>query len=378
MDTEYYDLLGVNKDASDDDIKKAFRKLAIKYHPDKNKDVDATEKFKQINEAYSILSDKEKRQMYDKYGKKGFDPLSEFNAQDPFSMFNNFDNIFSNFGMNFNKFNNQNNRTDTIRIQYNVPLSLIYTGGKQKLTYKRDKICDDCKGKGGETVIKCNYCNGKGVRLLQRQMGPSIIAQQIQCDKCNGLGETVKNACKKCMGNKTVLQDETIDIDIRKGHTKDMPILYKGYANEYPNKITGDLIIIISDEPNNKFKRVDNNLIYNMDIKLVDALTGIKKEITHLDGKKIYIEYENIIKPNTKKIIKGQGMQTSNGVGDMIIQFNVKFPKKIDNKIKNELNKYLNKKQETISTDAKKVILLDYLDNINDEDDDMSNGCNQQ
>lgn len=354
----YYEILGVSKDASKDEIKKAYKKLALKWHPDKNMSdpKKAEEMFKKINEAYSVLDDDEKRAKYDKYGKEGMDR----NMEDPFNMFNNFFDMFGgNFG--FNKMD-MNERVDDYRVIYKVPLSDIYNGKKEKMKYTRDRICNKCNGKGGANCKRCDICNGHGIRMIRQQYGPMIVNQQMKCDKCKGRGEIIMDVCKACNGNKINNVEEEIEFEIKRGHRENIPIVLKERANEGINKKTGNLIIIIVEDTSigSKFKRVDNNIVYKMDVDLLDALVGIRKEIVHMDGRRLLVEINDIIKPESKKIIKGEGMILENGnSGDMIIEFNIIYPKTIDNELKTVMKKYTNKTPIN-ETNTKKVSVMDY------------------
>jgi len=360
MEEDYYQILGVQKNASEDDIKKAYRKLAIKFHPDKNKEPDAAEKFKHISEAYSVLSDPEKRSKYDRFGKKGL----EGNGPniDPFDVFNMFGGFggFNGFG-GFPGFNTGPQQSPSAKLKVRISLKDIYKGKKNHtLKLNRDKICKQCNGKGGENVIQCDQCGGRGIKVQINRMGAFQQIHQSPCNSCNGTGEQITNKCKNCKGNKIITSSEEIHIEILQGHQAERPIVLKGMASEEPGKMTGDLILFIEEIENDKFKRIDDDIIYKMDISLIEALTGVKKEIIHLDDRKLLIETNEIIKPGTKKIIKNEGMIVDGRRGNMIIIFNIIFPTKLSDKVKNDLNILLNKDKPNISNDSIKVKLDEY------------------
>ena len=358
---EYYNALGINKNATQDEIKKAYRKLAIKYHPDKNPgNKEAENKFKEISEAYSVLSDEEKRKKYDKYGKAGlqdgnmnFDPSDIFNKffgssfgtsfKNPFgtSFGTSFENIFgTSFGSSSNSYKNssknQQRKTKDVIVTCKVELKDLYCGTKLKRKVTHTRICKKCNGNGTKDKskpTKCESCDGKGVKLLRQQQGYMQIVQQVGCPNCKGTGEIIKdeNKCRECKGNKTVMESKILELEILSGTNEHEKIVFKGESDEYPDAIPGDVIFIIETIPNQHYKRINNDLYYKQTINLKDALCGCEFNIKTLDGRILECTTDEIIKPGSKMKISNEGMPHKGMLknkGDLIIEFDVKFPNK--------------------------------------------------
>ena len=257
--SDYYTILGLQKNANDNEIKKAYRKLAMKYHPDKNPDnKEAEEKFKEISEAYSVLSDPEKRKIYDKYGKEGLNPQGGMNF-DPGDIFRQFFGNFGNddgdyedfgpfggFGNFFERSSFRNNsqpkkqKGRDIIVGLKVELKDLYVGKifKRKVTHER--VCKACEGTGSKDKIKptiCNECNGRGIKMTVHRQGFAQIMQQSPCNKCSGTGKYSKiiNKCLKCKGNKTISEEKILEIKINPGTEENERIIFKGEADEQPD-----------------------------------------------------------------------------------------------------------------------------------------------
>ena len=259
-DTSLYDSLGIQKDANDNDIKKAYRKKALQYHPDKNQSEGAEEKFKEINKAYEILSDKEKRKKYDHFG---LDSVNE-NQSSHQSPFDIFENMFG--GNSFFSGRHQQRRTeDTVK---QIPLSLeeIYIGKTIKRLYKLERKCVKCNGIGASDpsdIINCRHCNGTGHITKIQRMGPMISQTTRPCNYCNGNGKIINpdKKCKKCNGNKINIISEEININIPSGIKNEMPIIIKHKGNYDTNtKQNGNLILVVEEISHPKYKRENNNL----------------------------------------------------------------------------------------------------------------------
>lgn len=354
--SDYYEILEVPRTATDEEIKKSYKKLALQHHPDRNPDKvnEATEKFKSISEAYSVLSDPEKRKKYDRYGKDGF-TVEGFNPQTMF------DELFKNNGTAFFPFNpfnphphtNVNShkkvRSDNMIYDLKVSLQDLYTGSNKKLKLNRDVVCKTCKGKGTLKSIKleCDGCRGQGIKTEFKQFGPMLAQSSVPCQKCNGTGEFINasDKCTVCSGKKVVMEECLFDINISKGARAGDSVIFNGKSNEAPGVVAGDFIVRVNETNDTKFVRIDQNLLYKCTIDLVDALCGVTVTIVHLDGRNVIfnnIDKGDIIKPHDKRIIKGEGMIYSNNQrGDMIIEFEVKFPEKVGDV--NELRKLLTK-----------------------------------
>lgn len=338
QDNEYYDLLGIKRDASTTEIKKAYRQLAKKYHPDRHSDKNEetrkkfSEKFKKISEAYSILSDNEKRETYNKFGKDGIDK-SEFK----FDVSDLFGNIFGFTSPG------KTDRDVTIH-KIHISLEEFYTGVTKKFKIERKILCKNCNGLGAmnpDDIQKCEYCNGRGSVMNMRQVGSGMIVQQLQkCDKCFGEGEMIHihNKCHKCHGKKTSTETMIMKVEIPKGVQEGHKIFFKGKGHHLPGKSPGDIIFIIMQKTHSTFKRTnDNGLYMEKNITLYDALIGINFEIKYLDNTMIHVKYPDVIKPNQILKMCGKGMIPNNS--DLYIKFIVEFPSKLNKEQRKTLQK---------------------------------------
>lgn len=352
----YYDILGVSKEASSKEIKKAYRKLAMKYHPDKNQGKkEAEEKFKQIAEAYEVLSDDEKRKKYDSFGKGGLKGHHFTSAQDIFSNFfrDPGGGIFNFFGMG----NEGPRKTRNVQYSLGITLEEFYRGTVKKINIQRNRNCRDCEGRGvnKDAVLNpCPVCKGVGFIVRQTRMGSGIVSTHKQtCYHCNGekMMANPSDYCKKCSGKKVYKDNKIVNIHIQPGSKPKDVIQFPGEADEAPGWVAGDILIILQDkaEQEGPWKRNENNLVYNVQISLKEALTGYAVEIVHLSGDKIHIENKSeVISPGSHRIISDRGMpiRRNNGpiveYGDLIVIFEVQFP--LYNEIKDktkELEKLL-------------------------------------
>jgi len=323
MSKDYYEILGVSKDATQDEIKKAYRKKAIEHHPDKG---GSEEKFKEAAEAYESLSDPEKRRNYDTFGSdKNFHSHS-FDINDIFSQFGD---IFSGFG----GFGGRRQRRGS-DIGVKVPLKLIdiLLGSDKKIKYNRNIKCSTCGGQGGTDVVTCKGCNGSGQKMNIRQTGFGRIQQVMECNDCQGKGKTVKNRCKKCQGDGTNYKEETLDIKIPAGAVSGMQLTMPGYGNEVQDGFPGDLYIQIEEIIDDKFKRDGINLQCDEWISISDAVLGTEIEIDTPMGSTT-LKIPTGCESGKIFNIKGKGIPnlsqngSSYGRGDLNIKINVKIPK---------------------------------------------------
>ncbi|KAJ5080478.1 DNAj-like-2 isoform a-related [Anaeramoeba ignava] len=395
-ETEYYDILEISPSATQDEIRKAYRKLALKYHPDRNP--DGTEQFKKIGEAYEVLSDPEKRETYDKHGKEGLDNSGGIN---PFDLFSEL--------FNRKRRNDGPQRGNDIIRHFPVSLEDLYQGKTLKISINHMVICPDCKGKGStkpEEVRKCNACGGHGIQVGYQQIGIGFIRQFTQaCTTCNGTGEIFPEhlKCSRCNGKKVIEENKKVEAFIQKGMEDGEEVTIHGEGDQHPNGMAGDLILILQEKDHQFFHRKGNDLFFSHKISLYEALCGYVINITHLDGRKLRItSAENdVIKPRSVRGIKGQGMpkkDKSFEFGNLLIEFEVEFPPKnslnqkriellekvlpprtIENKPKSERNPKLEifypKKME-VSPDEKTESTNEAyrLDRDEDEDGD-GDGC---
>ncbi|KAI1904461.1 hypothetical protein AGOR_G00005880 [Albula goreensis] len=329
-ETGYYDLLGVKPKASLDEIKKAYRKLALKYHPDKNP--SEGEKFKLISQAYEVLSDPKKRDLYDHGGeqaiKEGGMGGGDFSS--PMDIFNMF------FGGGGRM--QRERRGKNVVHQLGVTLEEVYSGATRKLGLQKNVICEKCDGYGGKkgALEKCSNCKGRGVQIQVQQIGPGMIQQiQSMCPDCQGQGERFnsKDRCKNCNGHKVERKKKILEVHIDKGMKDGQKITFHGEGDQEPGLEPGDVIIVLDQKDHPVFQRQGDNLIMKMEIKLVEALCGFKKTIRTLDDRVLIITSPagQVIKHNDIKCVQGEGMPLHRDPyerGQLIVQFIVEFPEK--------------------------------------------------
>lgn len=329
--TNFYNELGVDSTASKDDIKKAYRKLALKYHPDKAINMDkkeAEDRFKNISRAYEVLSDDEQRKKYDQFGEAG---LNQQNMN-----FQHFNDIFNNiFGGNFmSSFTQEQQQTSDMHVQMSVELENCYKGVKDiKIQFQRKSFCPDCKGTGSVdcTNYDCKDCEGKGSKMILRQMG--IFAQQmkIPCQACSSKGKIGEgyNKCKSCNGVKLIDEQHLLVFDIPPGISKEDSIVIKGQGNvkttsESTHERHDIQIHVIDAQSNNSIYKREKGLDLSIKLKinLVESLCGFKKIIKTLDDRTLTIECAGPCYPGTFLIYKGEGMIKSDTVkGNLIVYF---------------------------------------------------------
>jgi len=328
IDTDkYYDLLGVEKDATESQIKKAYRKLALQNHPDRGGD---PEKFKAISQAYEVLSDDEKRKLYDQYGEEGIENGGGggSNADDIFSMF---------FGGGGGRRGPTGpKKGEDLVHPLRVNLDDLYNGKTCRLAINRDKICEACEGRGGGEGCErdCMDCDGQGVRTELRQIGPGMIQQSRSvCPACRGQGKILneKDRCNECKGKKVVKERKVQEIHIEKGMRNGQKITITGEADEAPGTVPGDVVFVVQEKPHDLFKRKGADLLLRKTISLGEALTGKVFTINHLDGRVLKVEIVpgDVVEPNSVKMIQGEGMpQHGNPFvkGRLAILFDVEFP----------------------------------------------------
>ncbi|TKC08770.1 molecular chaperone DnaJ [Pedobacter frigoris] len=356
---DYYDVLGVAKGASAEEIKKAYRKMAIKYHPDKNPgDKQAEDNFKEAAEAYEILSNPEKKQRYDHYGHAGVGGAAGggyggggMNMDDIFSQFGD---IFGGGGSPFESFfggGGQQSRGGrrvakgtNLRIKVKLTLEEIANGTEKKIKVNKQITCKTCDGSGAKdrsSVSTCKTCGGSGA---VRRVTNTILGQMqttSTCPTCNGSGQQITAKCNSCHGEGVVRGEETITINIPAGVSDGMQLSMSGKGNAAPNGgIPGDLIILIEEIPHETLKREGNNVVYDLHVSIIDAALGYSVEVPTIDGKaKIKIE------PGTQSgkllRLKGKGIPEVNSYhrGDEIIHVNIWTPKALSSEERSILEK---------------------------------------
>ncbi len=360
---DYYEILGVSKNATEDEIKKAYRKLAIKYHPDKNPDnKEAEEKFKEAAEAYEVLSDKEKRARYDRFGHSGMRGGQDFHSyQNVNDIFSHFSDIFGgSFGGGGSIFDDifgsatgtRTRQTQTgtpgsdLKITLKLTLEEIAQGTTKKIKLKKQLKCNECNGTGaksGNGFKTCTVCNGSGE---VRQVSRSVFGQFVNisvCNNCGGTGKIISNPCKKCRGEGRIMGEETIKINVPAGVSDNsyMTLRGKGGAGKNGGQ-PGDIIVIFKELEHQYFIREGDDLIYELELSFPDVVLGTSVEIPTITGR-AKLKIEAGTQPGKFLKMKGKGIKhlNSHGYGDQLVKLNVHVPKKIthtEKKLLEQLN----------------------------------------
>ncbi|KKY25324.1 putative mitochondrial protein import protein mas5 [Phaeomoniella chlamydospora] len=342
-ETKFYEILGVDPSASEAQLKTAYKKGALKHHPDKNQhNPDAAEKFKDLSRAYEVLSDPQKRQVYDTYGEEGLEGAAGgaggMNAEDLFAQFfgggggGPFGGMFGGGGMR----DAGPKKARAIHHVHKVSLEDIYRGKVSKLALQKSVICPSCEGRGGKegAVKTCTGCNGAGMKTMMRQMGPMIQRFQTVCPDCQGEGEIIRerDRCKKCNGKKTIVERKVLHVHVDKGVKSGHKIDFRGEGDQMPGVLPGDVQFEIEQKPHPRFQRKDDDLFYHAEIDLLTALGGGTIYIEHLDDRWLTVNIlpGEVITPGAVKMIRGQGMPSyrHHDFGNLYVQFDVKFPAK--------------------------------------------------
>jgi len=338
-DTEFYERLGVPPDADEQAIKKAYRKLAIKLHPDRNKEEGAAEQFKAVSEAYEVLSDSEKRATYDKFGKEGLERGAGGMGGDPFDLFERFfgGGMFGG-GRGERGSPGGKRRGEDVVHHLQVTLEDLYNGKSKKIALTKDVICVGCKGSGAKKDAagpkKCDSCDGRGIKLVVKQIGPGMIQQmQTYCPACKGKGEVIKESdkCQECKGAKVTKEKKPLEIHVEKGMAHGQKIVFRGESDQAPNTEPGDVVFVIAQKKHDVFERKGNDLFMEKTIELSEALTGFEFFITHLDERQLQVKNDSsdVIKPQDLRSITGEGMPLKGSPfnkGNLYILFYIKFP----------------------------------------------------
>lgn len=322
MPKNYYEILGVDKSATIDDIKKAYRKIALECHPDRtNGDKVKEDLFKSAAEAYEVLSNTDKRKHYDTFGVKG-DGQNPFAGGNPFNgggQFTDFGDIFSQFG-----FGKRKTGTD-IQITIGLTLEEVFTGVTKTVKYKINHDCKSCNGSGAKTTKKCMECGGNG--FVARKYGNMVIRES--CQTCYGSGNQIDEFCMDCKGSGLVKNESTQEVRIPAGFIHDMIVIKGGGNNK--GGLYGDLIVRIGIKHHEYFGVDGNDIILNTNINFIDMILGGTSEIPVIDGGNIKITIPSGSQPGAILRIRGKGMNF-NGRGDMLVRLNTKFPKTINEK----------------------------------------------
>ena len=342
---DYYEVLGVTKTSSPDEIKQQYRKLALKFHPDRNQSSEAGEHFKEISEAYAVISDPEKKQIYDQHGHAGVD--GRYSTEDIFqgAQGGGFDSIFESIfgrggggGFGFNQ-----QRGSDILYQTTVTLEDVLHGKKVEINLQKQIQCDICNGSGakpGTNKKTCGTCNGQGQVRQTRNMGFASFVTAAPCSACRGQGSIIETPCKECKGQGKKKGSKTVTFDIPPGiDSGDYTVPDEG--NEIPDGVNGDLIVRVRVQPHSKFTRDGKDIFYDHDISMIDAALGCEIIVPTLEGTE-KIKVDSGSQPNTIIKLKGKGVTHINyrGKGDQFVRIVVNVPKKLNKHQKNLLDEF--------------------------------------
>ncbi|MBP2058943.1 molecular chaperone DnaJ [Lactobacillus colini] len=349
---DYYEVLGVDKNASDADISKAYRKLAKKYHPDLNHEPGAEEKYKEVNEAYEVLHDQQKRAQYDQFGQAGVNGQGGFGGAggagqySDFSGFGGFSDIFNDiFGQGGGR-----QRVDPTAPQRGQDLDYTMTidfmdaikGKETDITYTRNEVCSTCNGSGtekGTHPITCDKCHGSGVMMITRQTPFGVMQQQTTCDKCQGRGVIIEHPCQTCHGQGVVEKKQTLQVKVPAGIDNGQQIRLSGQGEAGKNGgAYGDLYIVFRIRPSKEFTRRGTTIYSEVPISFAQATLGDQIQINTVHGK-VSLKIPAGTQPNTRFKLRGQGVPKLNGDGngDQEVTVNIRIPKKINDKQKEAL-----------------------------------------
>ena len=342
---DYYEVLGVSKNATEDEIKRSFRKLAKQYHPDVNKEPGAEEKFKEIGEAYAILSDPEKRRQYDQFGHVAFDP----NAGGGFGGFSGFstDDIdlssifgdlfggafggFGGFGGRSNRKNRPVKGQDSL-IRMNLTFEEAVFGCEKSLKLDLDEKCDKCDGKGGFDESTCSTCGGRGRVIQQQQTMFGVFQSESTCPDCNGTGKTFKTTCSACRGKGHITKNKEIVVKVPEGVDTGNKIRISGKGSAgYNGGPNGDIYIEFNVKDRPSFERDEEDIYFELPLTITEAALGCKKEIPTIYGN-VILEIKEGTQNGAKLKLRGKGIKVPNSLkkGDMFVVTKIIIPTKLD------------------------------------------------
>ncbi|KAG0323962.1 DnaJ- protein scj1 [Podila humilis] len=337
--TDYYKVLGLDRNASTKEIKKQYKVLSRKYHPDKNPgNKDAEEKFVEVAAAYEVLSDKEKKSIYDRYGEEG---LKQHQGQgghgggfhDPFDIFAQ----FFGGGSRHSHHGHQERKGPEMRMELEVTLEELYSGKSIEIEVAKQVICNQCHGSGAlssEDIITCPTCQGQGSMTVKHMLAPGMFQQFRQtCDQCGGKGKKIRHLCPVCSGTKVQRGSEQLTIVIEPGMADGATIVFDREADESPDTVPGDIVFDIRTRPHAIFERRGDALYTYVTISLEQALLGFDLEIKRLDGNPIRLTRGQAVTPfGFVQTVQGQGMPIKNSgghFGDLFVEYKVAFPESL-------------------------------------------------
>ncbi|KZS88124.1 DnaJ-domain-containing protein [Sistotremastrum niveocremeum HHB9708] len=328
--SDYYKILGVARTASDADLKKSYKKLSRKYHPDKNKEPGAQEKFVEVARAYEVLSDSTKRQIYDRHGEQG---LQQHEAQGGQQAHNPFD-MFSSFFGGGGQFQQQQvRRGPTMQSEFEVSLADMYTGNSLDFMIKKRILCDHCRGSGAASdgdIHTCGGCGGSGVKLVKQQWGGMTLQTQQTCNECGGRGTVIKKTCPHCRGQKVLDHTAHYTLEVPAGMPEGQEVVFEGEGDESPDWEPGDVVLRVrSGKQKGGWRRKESSLYWREAIGVEEALLGFERNLTHLDGHIVELKRDGVTQPGLVQIIKGEGMpwfENPSMHGDLFVEYTVVLP----------------------------------------------------
>ena len=351
---DYYEVLGVDKSADANAIKKAYRSLAKKYHPDMNPgDKEAEAKFKEVNEAYAVLSDDEKKAKYDQFGHAAFDPAAGGGYGADFGGFGDFGDIFSSFfgggfggGSSGGRRANAPTRGDDIGIRVTISFEEAAFGVKKEVSYNRVQKCGECGGSGaakGSSAETCSACNGTGQKRVMQRLGGMQFQSTAPCDACRGTGKVIKNPCSNCRGSGSVRATKSLTVTIPAGIDNGQKIALRGQGCDGRNGgPAGDLIITIQVKPHSVFEREEFDIYCEIPITVAEATLGAEIKIPTLEDAVPYTIPEGT-QPGTTFTLRGKGIpyvNNNNRRGDLIFRVNVEIPRGLNEKQKDAMRTF--------------------------------------
>ena len=345
---DYYEVLGVSKDASDSDLKKAFRSLARKYHPDKNPDdPDCERLFKEVQEAYAVLSNPDQRRQYDMFGHEspggspfgpgGFQGVN-INLDDLFS--GGFESIFS--GMFGGGQSSRSRRGNDVLLRHSVTLEQILDEDEVEISAELSAACDSCRGTGAKSqddVQICSTCNGQGRIMQQARVGPFVQQMVSDCPECGGQGKIIRNPCAECRGTGSAQKLQTLRIQIPRGTEDGLRLRQRGKGEPLQNGQPGDLYIQLEVDAHPWFERDGPDLIMALPLGFPEMMLGTQVELPHIDGKPLVIDIPAGSKPSETIIVRGRGMphRRGRGRGDVTVLLKLFAPKKFSKSMRSKL-----------------------------------------
>lgn len=362
---DYYEILGVDRNATKDEIKKSYKKLVLQFHPDRNPEnrEEADEKIREITEAYSVLSDDEKKEMYDKFGTVDYDGSPDININE----------IFSQMGINIpGMFSGRMNNPENNYQKHIVNLTgkELYEGTIKNVSIKINEKCDQCEGTGtkDKSDSECKQCGGDGIEIINHMPNPGIpMIQRIQkeCSKCEGKGIFIDKGkkCEKCEGNCTIEGKCDKEIKIKENFDYKTKMRLKGSGDFNPKLNKNKDIIIefkINLEGTNFSLVTEYDLLYHQEITIKDSLTGYILTFDHIDGKKYYVEFDKVIKDDSDKLIFNCGLPNDDDMTKLFVKFKIIYPEKtLTNE---EYDKFINKSQKIKKEKLVEYIRRDFID----------------